>query len=540
MHADARRYKAFHLRLSAFICGFLWVSVVLGAAQYDLVIQNARVLDGTGNPWFRADIGIAGGKIVAVGKLEAAGAARVIDARERMVAPGFIDVHTHIEIEDGILERPEARNFITDGVTTVVTGNCGLSRTDVAKFFAELEAKGPAINVATLIGHNSVREAVMGTANRQPTAEEMDRMRALVEQAMRYGAVGFSTGLIYVPGTYSKSEEVVELAKTAARYGGVYASHMRDEGEKVLDAIAEALRVGREAHMPVELSHFKIDNQRLWGWSEKTLAAVEAARREGIDVVVDQYPYTSSSTNIGMLLPSWALADGPEQIRQRLTDPATKAKIIQEMEDRWAGRHGRKRLDWAHVAQCKWDPSLEGKTITQITQEKGRKVEWAEEFQTVFDILLGGGATMVYDSMGPQDVERILRYPNTAVASDAVGIPEFGVGVPHPRSYGTNTRVISKYVRELGVITLEEAVRKMTSLPARTFGFRDRGQVREGFWADLLIFDPARVADLATFEKPHQYSAGFDYVLVNGVPVIEEGRAGEARPGRVVRRASAN
>jgi N-acyl-D-amino-acid deacylase len=502
-------------------------------SQYDLLIRNGRVLDGTGNPWFRAEVAIVGGRIAAIGRLEQATAARVIDAQDRILAPGFIDVHTHIE--GSILERPEARNFASDGVTTVVTGNCGGSRVDLAIYFAEVEENKPALNLASLIGHNSVRREVMGAANRHATPEEVAKMRARVEQGMLDGAVGFSTGLIYIPGTYSSSDEVVELAKGAARYGGVYASHMRDEGEKVLEAIAEAIRVGREGRMPVELSHFKISNPRLWGHADKSLAAVEAARREGIDVVVDQYPYTSSSTNIGMLLPSWALADGPAQVKQRLTDPATRAKIAREMEARWKKQHGRKHLDWAHVASCKWDPKLEGKTITQITAEKGRKKKLAQEIETVLEIQLGGGAQMVYDSMSQRDMERILRYPHTAIASDA-GIPEFGSGVPHPRGYGTNARVLGKYARESGVITLEEAIRKMTSLPARTFGLRDRGLVREGFWADLVIFDPARVADRATYDKPHQYSAGFDFVLVNGVAVVDNGQPTAARPGQVVRR----
>jgi N-acyl-D-amino-acid deacylase len=374
----------------------------------------------------------------------------------------------------------------------------------------------------------------MGTANRQATPEELGKMRALVDRAMQEGAVGFSTGLIYIPGTYASSEEVVELAKVAGRHGGVYASHMRDEGEKVLDAIAEAVRVGREAGTPVQISHFKVDNRRLWGLSEKTLAAIEAARREGVDVVVDQYPYTSSSTGIGMLIPSWALADGAEAVKRRLADPATRAKILREMEQRWGRSHGRKHLDWAHVARCAHDPKLEGKTITEITREKGRRTNLRQELDTVLDLQMAGGAQMVYDSMSPRDVERIMRYPHSAVASDA-GIPEFGTGVPHPRAYGTNARVLGRYVREQRVITLEDAIRKMTSLPARTFGLRDRGLLRESFWADLVIFDPARVADQATFEKPHQYSVGFDYVLVNGVPVIDDGQPTSARPGRVLR-----
>ncbi len=518
------------------LAGLLGAGLALG--QYDLVIRNARVADGTGNPWYRADIAIAGGKIAAIGRLERPGAARVIDAADRIAAPGFIDVHTHIE--GSVLERPEARNFVADGVTTVVTGNCGGSRVDLARFFAQIEEKRTALNVASLIGHNAVRAEVMGRANRLATAAELEKMRALVDQGMRDGAVGFSTGLIYVPGTYSNSEEVIELAKVAARHGGVYASHMRDEGdagtaEKALEAIAEAIRVGREARLPVELSHFKIAAPRLWGLSEKTLAAVEAARREGVDVVVDQYPYLASSTGIAMLLPTWALADGADAVKQRLADPGTRARVLREMEQRWREMHGHQNLDWARVAQCAWDRALEGKSITQINAEKGRPENWTAELETVLEIQLGGGAQMIYSEMGDGDVERIMRYPHTAVASDG-GIPEPGRGVPHPRSYGTNARVLARYVREKGVLTLEDAIRRMTALPARTFGLRDRGLLREGFWADLVIFDPARVADQATFDKPHQYSTGFDYVLVNGVPVIDDGRPADARPGRAVRR----
>ena len=501
------------------------------ASGYDLLIRNARVADGTGNPWYIADVAVKDGRIAAIGRLNGAQADRTVDAARRVLAPGFIDVHTHIEGE--VEKIPRGDNYVLDGVTTVVTGNCGSSETCLGSWFAQLEKLGLGLNVASLIGHNSVREAVMGTANRTATAEEIARMQKLVEKAMQDGAAGFSTGLIYIPGTYSNTEEVVALGKIAGKYNGVYASHMRDEGEKVLEAITEAVTVGREAGSPVELSHFKIDTKRLWGLSEKSLALVEQFRREGVDVVVDQYPYDHSSTNLGITLPSWALADGEAKIQERLKDPATRKKIAAEMKARLK-QLGQKDYTYAIVAGYKPDASYEGKTIAEITalRGKGRKVD--AQIGTIFDMMLAGGAQMVYHSMGEKDVERILRYPNTAIGSDG-GIREFGAGMPHPRSYGTNARVLAEFVRNRSVITLEDAIRRMTSLPARTFGFTDRGLLRPGMAADLVLFDPEKVQDKATYQKPHQYSEGFDLVVVNGKIAAEGGKMTDVRAGQVLR-----
>src|SRR5574340_485620 len=494
------------------------------AAPYDLIIRNARVLDGAGNPWFHADVAVSGGRIAAVGNLKDAAAARVIDARGRVLAPGFIDVHTHVE---GAIEKvPRGDNYVADGVTTVITGNCGGSDNDLAAFFARLEKLGTGLNVGSLIGHNTVRRQVMGTAARQASPEEIARMQELVEQGMRAGAVGFSTGLIYLPGTYASSDEVVALAKAAARHGGVYASHMRDEGSRVVEAIEEAVRVGREAGMPVELAHFKIDNRRLWGMSEKTLALLERYRREGVDVTVDQYPYDHSSTNLGITLPSWVFADG--KLKERLADPATRARIARETPAK-VTRLGHRDYSYATVASCAFDHAIEGKNISQINRLRGRKAGLKNEIGTILDLEAKGGAQMVYHSMGAVDVERSLRYPNTAIGSDG-GVREVGVGVPHPRSYGTNARVLAEYVRNRRLLTLEDAVRRMTSLPARTFRLRDRGLVREGMAADLLLFDPDRVQDKATYAQPHQYSEGLDFVIVNGVPVVDEGKLVDVRP----------
>lgn len=512
------------------VCLLWLLSLPLFAADFDLLIRNARVIDGAGNPWFRADVAVKDGRIAAIGRLGDATAARVIDAQGSVVAPGLIDIHTHVE--GGVEKVPGGDNYVMDGVTTVVTGNCGGSDDDLGAWFAKLEKIGLGLNVASLIGHNTVRRQVMGTENRRATPEEIAKMQALVEKGMQDGAMGLSTGLIYIPGTYADTEEVVALAKSAAKYGGIYASHMRDEGAKVLEAITEACEVGKQAGVPVQLAHFKIDNRRLWGSSEKSIGLVEKFRREGVDVTVDQYPYDRSSTGLGIVLPSWVFAGG--KLRDNLKDPATRARIKSEMLAKLKAL-GHKDYSYAAVASFSAERSYEGKTISEINRMKGRKKGVKNETETIFELMEAGAPQMVYHSMSLKDVERILRYPNAAVGSDG-GIREFGAGVPHPRSYGTRSRVLAELVRNRGVITLEDAIRKMTSLPARTLNLRDRGLIREGFAADLVLFDPAKVQDKATFEKPHQFSEGFNLVLVNGAAVVDNGKLTGARPGKILRR----
>jgi N-acyl-D-amino-acid deacylase len=498
------------------------------AADYDLVIRNGRVIDGTGATAVRADVAVKAGRIAAVGKVEGS-AVRTIDAGGRVVVPGFIDAHTHVE---GNLERnPRADNFLLDGVTTVITGNCGGSELNLAAWFEKLANLGIGINVASLVGHNSVRREVMGTENRQATADEIRRMQALVDRAMRDGAVGFSTGLEYVPGTYANTAEVVALAKAAAAHGGVYTSHMRDEGIHEIAAIEEAADIGKQAGMRVEISHLKIDRRSVWGASEKSLALIEKYRREGVDVVADQYPYDRAATNLGIRLPSWALAGG--KIRERLAAPATRAKIAAEMKANLK-EMGEPDYAFATVSRYGLKPADEGKTIAAIAAAEGRP-GLDGQIETIFDMMSAGGASMIYKLMGDEDIERIMRWPNTAIASDG-SVERAGAGNPHPRSYGTNARVLGEYVRERHVLTLEDAVRRMTSLPAHTFGLNDRGLVKPGMAADLVVFDPATVADRATFEKPHQYSTGFEWVLVNGVMAVDGGKATEARGGVAVRK----
>jgi N-acyl-D-amino-acid deacylase len=498
--------------------------------SYDLVITNSRVIDGSGNPWYRADVGILDGKIAKIGKIAPSQAKAIFDAQNQFVAPGFIDVHTHIE--GGIERLPNAENFLFDGVTSIITGNCGSGYTGLKYFFDDLQKLGVSVNIGSLIGHNAVRSKVMKNVFRDPTAKEQAEMEAVVEKAMKEGAMGLATGLIYIPGTYAKTSEVVGLAKVAAKFGGIYASHIRNEEDKVKEAIAEAINIGREANIPVEISHFKISGKPLWGQSSLTIGMVEAARAEGLDVTVDQYPYTASSTNLGTRLPSWALADGDSAINARLADPATRQKIRDEMiksvkEDK------RNSYDYAVVARYKADSTFNGKSITEINTMLGRKNNLKTEADLIMDMVAKGGAQMIYHRMFEADVEQILKYPNTMIASDA-GVIKLGENVPHPRGYGSNARVLGRYVRERKTLTWEDAVRRMTSLPAQRFGLTNRGLLKEGYAADLVVFDQATVGDAATYALPHAYSKGFALVMVNGIGVIENGKHNGKRPGQIL------
>lgn len=505
-------------------------SMTAQKTTFDLIIRNGKVIDGSGNPWFRADIGIIGNKIAAIGQLDAAQTRRTIDATGMVVTPGFIDVHTHSE--NGIVRVPTADNFILDGVTSIITGNCGGSEDDLPVFFKKLMTMGVSVNVGSFIGHNTVRRQVMKKAMRDPTSKEQADMERLVEKAMKQGAVGLSTGLIYIPGTYSKTPEVVGLAKVAARYGGVYTSHIRNEAEKVSDAIAEAINIGREAQIPVEISHFKIAFKPLWGKSVETIALVEKARQEGIDVNIDQYPYAASSTNMGTLLPSWALADGDSAMLARFADPATRAKIKAEMMNNLA-KDQRTQWDYAVVAASKGDSTLDGKTISEINILRGRRPTAEDEVETIFELLSKGGGQMIYHKMSEDDIDIILKYPNTMIASDG-SVEVYGFGVTHPRSYGTNARVLGRYVRERKTLTLEDAIRRMTSLPAQRFRIDDRGLLRVGYAADILVFDEKTVTDKATFLHPHAYSVGFQWVVVNGQVTVENGQHNETKAGQII------
>jgi N-acyl-D-amino-acid deacylase len=500
------------------------------APMYDLVITNGRVVDGTGNPWFRADIGIKEGRIVRVGHIDPTQAKQVLDARGQIVAPGFIDVHTHVE---SIYEQPDAENFVRMGVTSLVTGNCGSSATNIKEFLGHSREQPLSVNLATLSAHGSVRAKVMGLADRAPSEDELRQMEALVEQGMKDGAVGLSTGLIYVPGMYAKTDEIVALARVVARYDGLYATHMRNEGTEVAEAIRESIQIGDEAHLPVEISHFKISARKLWGKSDVTLGLVREARRRGTVVTVDQYAYTASSTSLDVRLPDWLLAGGRAEGRKRLVDKGTRERIAHEMKE-GLKKSGFKDYDYAVVAAYAPNPSFDGKSIKEITKEVRGKSDLDSQIAQILEMYEAGGAGMVYHGMSEEDVKEIMREPFTMIASDS-GVRRLNEGWPHPRGYGNNARVLGHYVRELKLISLEDAVRKMTSLPAQTFNLRDRGLIREGFAADLVIFDDASIGDRATFERPHQYPVGISFVLVNGEAVLANGVMTKARPGCALR-----
>jgi N-acyl-D-amino-acid deacylase len=498
---------------------------------YDVVIRHGRVVDGTGNPASFADIGVKDGRIAAIGRL--AGEARSeIDAAGLIVAPGFIDVHTHADEAD---EMPRADNFVRMGVTTVVAGNCGASRLDVANFFRRLGETNLAINVATLVGHSDVRQKGMGGSfDRPPTADELAKMKALVDQAMKDGAVGLSTGLIYPPGVFGQTDELVELAKVIAPYDGIYTSHMRHEDNRIYEALDEVFRIAREAHIRAEVSHIKLSGPSAWGQADRVLAYIEKARAEGLDITQDQYAYTASSTGISQLIPDSAMEGGREQLAKRLADPEQKAKIVATMKSS-LGRKGRTNFSYAVIASYKHDPSLNGLNIVEAAKAKRGSDSLDDQAAMILEIQENGGASGVFHGMSEEDLQLFMRHPNTMVACDS-GLRKLGEGVPHPRGYGNNARVLARYVRELKVLRLEDAIRKMTSLPANTFHFRGRGELREGNWADIVVFDAGKIQDTATFKDPHHYPLGIPYVIVNGVIVLNNGEDTGAKAGALLRR----
>lgn len=502
----------------------------LKAQHADLLIINGHILNGTGNSWILGDIAIEKDKIVAIGRLSNWQADRIINAQEKMVTPGFIDVHTHIEGDE--IANPYASNFIHDGVTTVVTGNCGSSVLPVSKYLAFLDSLKLTVNVATLAGHNDIRRMVMGDENRQPTYEELASMQLTMEQAMQQGALGLSTGLIYTPGMYAHTDEIIALAKISAKYKGIYCSHIRDEGDSVVAAINEAIEVCRAAHIPVEISHFKVSGPQNWGRSTETLALITAARATGLEVVIDQYPYTASSTSLSTLLPDDVLSGGYATAAQKLRDNKTREYAVAYMLAKLAKRK-LKHYNYAVVAWFEPDKSLQGKSIEAINLWYGKPNTALAEANTIIDLLIQSNAGMVFHGMSENDIKQIATYPFNIPASDA-SIRVYGAGQPHPRGYGTHARFINQMVNEAKMVSLEEAIRRMTSLPAQQFNLPLRGMLLPGYFADILIFDPTKIADHATYEQPHQYASGFNYVIVNGAVVVENDVQNELRTGQVI------
>jgi len=548
------------LSLGLLLAVYLWAAPQ--ASPFDLVIVNGRIIDGTGSPWYSGDIGIREGKIAAIGNLKDAPRTRTIDARGMVVAPGFIDMLGQSELT--ILVDPRLPSKIYQGITTEITGegasaaplNDAVIQADGAayahyhitpdwrtlqQYFARLEKQGMGINLATYVGATQVRRMVLGDDDKQPTAEQLEQMKELVFQAMQEGAVGVSTSLEYAPAPYSKTEELIALASEAGKFGGIYATHMRNESNAVLPAIDEAIRIGREGHLPVEIWHIKVAGKQNWGRMPEVLAKINAARADGMDISANTYAYPAWFNSMSAFIPPWAHDGGDAKLVQRLKDPATRARIRKDLmtasndwDNEWHEIPGPEAVLIGVVQNPKLLP-LQGKRLSEIAKMWGK-----DPMDALFDLLIEDNAftEVAVFGMSEPDVALALQQPWVSVDNDSSGTsPEgiLGQEHPHPRAYGTFPRILRKYVREEKKLTLEEAIRKFSALPAQRMRLTDRGVLKAGMWADIVIFDPAAVKDLATFEKPNQLSQGMQYVMVNGVPVIEEGKMTGALPGKVLR-----
>jgi len=531
--------------------------------MYDLLVKNGLVVDGTGNPWFRADVGIEDGKIADIGALPSAETKEVLDAKGLVVAPGFIDMHTHSELS--LLINPRAESTIRQGITTEVVGNCGSSaaplndvlREEMYKtspiledaklrlewstmdeYLKRLEGKGAAQNVVTLVGNGNIRALSMGFEARAPKSNELAEMKRALAQALEEGAFGLSSGLIYTPSCYANTRELVELCKVVARYGGIYASHIRGEGESLIAAVKEAIEIGGKSGVPVEISHHKAAGRANWGKVKRTLKLIDEARSRGVDVTCDVYPYLAGSTGLDSVLPPHYWEGGVDRLVERLKDPETRRRLRREMVKGGKGWSSMlKASGWGAImiSYCHGHREYEGKAISELARLNG-----SNPFDFVFDLLIEEKASVgiVVFMMREEDLRAVLKHPASMIGSDSSATAPYGVlskGKPHPRTYGTFPRVLGEYVRRRSLLTLEEAVRKMTSLPAQKLKLRDRGLIREGFWADITVFDRGAVMDKATYSMPHRYPAGIEHVIVNGKMVIDHGEHTGALPGQVLR-----
>jgi len=531
------------------------------APTFDLVITHGHIIDGTGSPWYSGDLGIRDGKIAAIGNLSAAPRKRTIDAAGKVVAPGFIDMLGQSELT--ILVDPRLPSKIFQGITSEITGegnsiaplNDAIIESDrsgydhykitpdwrtLRQYFARLEKQGIGINLATYVGATEVRRIVLGDDDKQPTPEQLEQMRALVRDAMKDGAVGVSTALEYAPAPYAKTEELIALASEAGKLGGIYSTHMRNESDSVIEAIDEALRIGREAHIPVEIWHLKVAGKNNWGRMPEVVAKINAARAAGADVSADTYAYTAWYNDFSAFVPSWAHDGGTAKLISRLEDPATREKIRKDMltpskdwDNEWQEIPGPEAIMIGAVENKAMIP-LQGKRLSEIA-----KLWNKDPMDALFDFLVADPSTGVaVFGMSQPDVTLALQQPWVAIDNDSEGTsPEgiLGQAHPHPRAYGTFPRILAKYVREEKALTLEDAIRKFSALPAQRMRLTDRGVLKAGMWADVVVFDPASVHDRATFDNPNLLSEGMDYVLVNGVPVIDEGKMTGALPGKVLR-----
>ena len=510
----------------------VWAAAPVAAQPtFDLVITGARIIDGSGDPWFYGDVAIKGDSIAAIGRFDPSSAIRAIDAKGMVVAPGFIDIHTHAR--RGIALDPAAQNYTRQGVTTIFEGPDGSSPLPIGKFLSDIAKLPLGPNFGTFAGQGSIREQVMGLVNRPASPAEIQKMREITRQAMLDGAFGVTTGLFYVPGNFTSTEEVIEIEKVAGAMGGMHHSHMRDETSRILDSVRETIRIGEEGRLPTQVTHHKIIGKDNWGKSVDTLKLIADARARGVDVTIDQYPYTASSSGTAALIPQWAQEGGQTGLRERLDAPSQRVKIKAAVVESLRAERGGGDPANVVMANCAWDQTLAGKNLAEITKSRGRELTLENAAETLLEIQHAGGCQAIYHAISEEDIERIMRYPFTMIGSDGE-VPQFGVGSPHPRSYGTFARVLARYVRERHTISLEDAVHKMSGLPAQRLKLYDRGLIRPGMKADLVVFDPAQVEDKATFEKPHQYAAGFKDVVVNGNRLIANGVLTNERSGRIL------
>ncbi|MGQ9619303.1 MAG: N-acyl-D-amino-acid deacylase family protein, partial [Candidatus Aminicenantia bacterium] len=500
---------------------------------YDIVIKNGRIVDGTGNPWFMGDIGIKGKFIKKIGFIEERLGRRVIDAGNLVISPGFIDVHTHAE---GIEKNPRIENYSFQGVTTVIAGNCGSHRYPLKDHFKRLKSKKISINYGSLAGHNTIRELVMGKKKALPTAEEMNKMKRILENELKAGALGLSSGLAYMPGVYSNTEELVELGKIVAKYKGIYTSHIRNQGKAIKEAIEEAIQVGEKNGIPVLISHIKLADESVWNEIWRITSPIGEARSRGVEVFLDQYPYTATSSGFESSLPAWSREGGIEKFRERLLDKEQYEKIKSHViQVRLTSLKGINKLQSIFIASCSWRREYEGKNLEEILEMEGKEATIENGADLIIEIVKNGDAQGIFFQMDEADVKELMKLSYLMIGSDGA-MQILNRGYPHPRSYGTYPRILGRYVRDEKVLTLEDAIRKMTSLPANTFRIKKRGLLKDGFFADVVIFSPEKIIDRATFANPHQFPEGIKYVIVNGEIVVENNKHTGKLPGMLIKR----
>jgi N-acyl-D-amino-acid deacylase len=531
------RFKFYLKKISIGFIALLLINCQ-NPTTYDLIIKNGLVYDGTNNPPQTLDIAIIADKIVGLGDFSEADALQILNAAGAAVAPGFIDTHTHLDPLDNLLALSNSESQLRQGVTTSIGGPDGRGvplKYGFAEFLDTLSQVGVGINMGFMAGHNKIRKKVMQLENRAPTKKELDRMKAMADQAMDEGAFGLSTGLKYLPGNFAKIDEVIELSKVIANKGGVYSTHLRDEGIAIMPAIEETIEIGKKANIPIILTHHKVIGKPMWGKSDITLARVDKAKKDGVNIILDQYPYAASHTGLSVLIPAWARAGGQEKFLERLTDPESYAKIKKEIIFNILNDRGGEDLNRIQFARVKWQPDLEGKTLKDWIVLEGKKPTIENGAEYVIKGQINGGASCIYHAMDEKDVEKIMQHPLTMIASDG-RLSSPGIGHPHPRAYGTFPRVLGKYVREKELLSLQEAIYKMTLFPAKTYGIENRGLFKKGLKADLVIFDPNTIIDKATFILPHQYPVGISHVLINGKWSIKNGEFLNKMNGVILRK----